>query len=124
MRSLNWKDLHLTPNEYVDMFTLLLKKSDFFTDMDGSWHPEDLASNAEVVFETMNDTLVLYLDVLRNKMLSSTYDPNKKTVDDMKAQAQQANPERTQVFGGTLPRGEWDNYEPTYAGNNVFGDNS
>jgi len=122
--------MRITIDEYFKILSDAWERSPYFSGWDQEWHPEDLFNNFDSVARGVGEGLVAYTSIVgqhirKNKTVSNAYSSDKKTVDDMLIQESKANPERIQVFGGNLPRGEWDNYEPTYTGNspNVFGDN-
>lgn len=138
---MQFSDLHLTADEYLAILREAWEKSEFFDGWDRNWHPEDIHNNFEAVFDAVGHGLAAYTHLIGLKMREREYSPNKKTVDDMKKQAANSEPktgtpppvytanDTTQVFGGTLPRGEWDNYvaspvPPRGSRRDVFGDNA
>lgn len=145
MRYLDWQDMYVTADEYFAILREAWEKSEFFDGWDTKWHPEDLSANLEAVLDGVGQGITAYTHLVGKKYRAKPeYDSNKKTVDDMVKQAANSEPETgtpntpsvsfagnypTQVFGGTLPRGEWDNYEPSPvpprgSRRDVFGDNA
>lgn len=125
MSSIEWKDLHLSPDQYFELMYEIAKNSDVFDDMTAPWHPEDLHYNMFTIFETAGKSIVEFTNIVSSRALArsrqSQYNSDKKTVDDAIVQENESkmrakkmteidNEDRVQVFGGTLP-------------SNVFGDN-
>lgn len=130
MKSLDWSDLHITAEEYFEILREAWEKSEFFDNWDRKWHPEDLHANLEVVFDGVGCGLISYTHLVGKNVRKNQYNSNKKTVDDMNQQPVYTGNEPTQVFGGTLPRGQWDEYfklspsGPRGGRDDTFGDNA
>jgi len=130
--NIDWKDLQLTPEQYLNICKDVAKKSDFFSDWESStWHPEDLYYNMSTITETVGHTFIAYFDLISKRLNAkkTAYSPSQKTVDDMTIQStfkkwndsRAANPVRVQTFGGTVPESELN--KDVFTGNDVFGDN-
>lgn len=101
--NLNWNDIQLTPQEFIDIFTEAAKNSSYFTDWNSKWHPEDMFYNMDSVLESLGNGLAAYTHILGERFRDK---------------------QRTAVFGGTIPTSELSNDSPaSYARNTAFGDN-
>ena len=89
--NIDWKDLQLTPEQYLDICKDVAKKSDFFSDWESStWHPEDLYYNMSTITETVGQTFIAYFNLVTKRLSTKefVYNPSQKTVDDMKIQSE------------------------------------
>jgi hypothetical protein len=128
MIDLEFTDLYISPNDYLDICEKVAAESDFFNDMDDKkWHPEDLYYNMSTITETVGKTLMHYVSLINTRRVRRN-SPATVNIDELMRKYQAANPARTQVFGGTVPSSEFDAAYSmpnvaTYAGNNLSGDN-
>lgn len=121
---MEFSDMSITIDEYFKILRNAWENSAFFNGWEQEWHPDDLHCNFDTVSRSVGDGLSFYTTLVGEKVRKSrknsnfqkNYDSDQKTVNDMKLQAAaaKANPERVQVFGGTIP---------AYTNNRVFGDN-
>ena len=114
MHDLKWDDLYITPQEFIDIFTVAAQDSMYFQNSwDRPCHPEDLFYNMDSVMEGVGNGLIRYLSLIGPKVRAR--------------QLKQERESRTQVFGGTIPTSELSENipasGPVYASNNIFGDN-
>ena len=128
--NIDWKDLQLTPEQYLDICKDVAKKSDFFSDWESStWHPEDLYYNMSTITETVGQTFIAYFNLVTKRLSTKefVYSPDAKTVEDMTIQStfkkwsdsRSANPDRVQAAGDSNSELS----QKTYSSNNIFGDN-
>jgi hypothetical protein len=119
MSNLNWDDIQITPQEFINIFTAAAKDSSYFNDQwDKPWHPEDLFYNMEAVLEGMGNGLRGYLGLIGNKV-------RMRELNEQFESRWGQHENRTQVFGGTIPTSSLgdDSPAPSYARNTAFGDN-
>ena len=90
---MQFSDIYLNADEFFEILRYAWEKSEFFDGWDKRQHPEDLAVNIEVVLDSVICGMVYYSHIISNNSRKSmpTYDPNKKTVEDMKIQKQQSD---------------------------------
>lgn len=115
MKSLDWNDMYISADEYFDILREAWEKSEFFDGWDKPWHPEDMHSNFEVVFDSVGQGITSYTHLIGKKHRAKT-----------QSAASYAANDHTQVFGGTLPNGKWDEYfelSPKAPQHREFGDN-
>lgn len=89
MHDMQWDDLYVTPQEFIDMLTVAAKDSMYFRESwDRPMHPEDIFYNMDSVLEGMGNGLAIYLGRVGARVRS-----RKQTVP---------------VFGGTVPKDDYD----------------
>lgn len=130
---MEFSDLYLTADEYFDILRDAWEKSEYFDGWDRNWHPEDLHSNLEAVFDGVGCGLIAYTHLVGKKVRQKQYNTNKKTVSDMHDQAktmrEKVMEEKERLDNikpsKVLPRGQWDEYYEAYSANSTleFGDN-
>jgi hypothetical protein len=101
-------DLYLSANEYLDLIAKVAQDSEFFDNMDDkTWHPEDLYYNMSTITETVGQAIKHYMTFVNSRRLANVRGTRaeaiQKNIQDIMNEYQAANPERTQVFGGTVP---------------------
>jgi hypothetical protein len=69
MIDMEWKDLYLTPEEYLDLFNKIALDSEWAGSLnsDNSWHPEDLHVNMQSMFDVFGKSIAEYVLVVREK---------------------------------------------------------
>lgn len=65
--AVDWDDMLITPDEYIQMFVKTAKQSSFFSEKGWKdrWHPEDLHYQFDAVFESFGNALMQYFNVIR-----------------------------------------------------------
>jgi len=125
---IEWKDLYLSADEYFDICYNVAKDSDFFTDMNSEWHPEDLYYNMSTVTETVGKTLTEFMGHVRDKGLrrnpaaahTSYSDYVKERMAKEESLKEKYETPKVPVFGGTIPESELDT--ETFMSNNINGE--
>lgn len=106
--NLDWNEIYVSPDEFLEILKFAAQESGYFNDWDHKWHPEDMYSNMESVFESVGNGLTAYTRLLGQRFRDK---------------------QRTAVFGGTIPTSALSGdsstkyREPYYTDNRVFGDN-
>jgi hypothetical protein len=131
---MNYSDMYIDAEEFFKILRTAWENSEFFDGWDKKWHPEDLSSNVEAVFDGVVQTLIAYSNIVgmnvRNSKLNTVMDDLRKAQLNYPHDSPQwdnprwtaynsmeyANPERTQVFGGTVPT---DQLNDVYSGDKV-----
>jgi hypothetical protein len=88
-----WKDLYLTPEEYLDLFNKIALDSEWAGSLNSNsaWHPEDLHVNMQSMFDVFGKSIAEYVQVVREK-----------TVWRQRAEKHVGNPDRTKVDADLL----------------------
>lgn len=138
---MNFSDMQITADEYFDILRKAWENSPYFDGWERKWHPEDLYSNFESVFDGVGEGLVAYLNIIGDKVRTPLVTPaaleKKRTggviisIDnDMsdeavikKVESILASRRAVDVFGGTLPRDYNKNVPTSGANTTAVGDN-
>lgn len=122
---MQFSDIYLNADEFFEILRYAWEKSEFFDGWDKRQHPEDLAVNIEVVLDSVTCGMVYYSHIISNNSRKSMqpppppYNPNKKTVEDMKIQKEQSNAKWTAY--NAMEYANLENKPAVYP--DVFGDN-
>ena len=118
---MEFSDIYLNADEFFEILREAWEKSEFFDGWDRRWHPEDIASNLEVVFDSVTQGIISYSHLIGKNSRKSTppYNPNKKTVEDMKIQKEQSDAKWTAY--NAMEYAGLENKPAVYP--DVFGDN-
>ena len=89
MKEMEWKDLYLTPEEYLDLFNKIALDSEWAGSLNSNnaWHPEDLHVNMQSMFDVFGKSIAEYVYVVREKSRWRQKDEQKNV----------GNPERTKL---------------------------
>lgn len=89
----DFKDLYLTPEEYLDLFHTVALDSEWAGSLNSNtpWHPEDLHVNMQSMFDVFGKSIAEYVQIVREKAIWK-----------QKAEKPVSNPERTTVDANLL----------------------
>ena len=92
-----WKDLYLTPEEYLDLFHKIALDSEWGGSLNSNsaWHPEDLHINMQSMFDVFGKSIAEYVQVVREK---SVWRQRARQMEENNV----SNPDRTKVDADLL----------------------
>ena len=97
MKEMEWKDLYLTPEEYLDLFNKIALDSEWAGSLNSNnaWHPEDLHINMQGMFDVFGKSIAEYVQVVRER---SVWRQRARQMEENNV----GNPDRTKIDADLL----------------------